>query len=485
MKICHIVGHGDQRAIKECLALKHAGHEITFLTKSVNAYMNFFDYVNFFHTDESLTSAIRKVEADIFHIHCKPAGIPAAAVKELTEAGKPFVYDVHDLDIVRFGKTNSEELFALMNAPNLIFPDPAIEERAKEVFFNHLAEMPRMMSLLPYFSLNDMVYPLIRPNPLAVHERIKNIVYEGNIVIPAIENIKNFPYYDLRFTSHVFHSYGLQFHIYPVGIGFDQARQYYETSDAVMHVPVEYPRLIEEMSVFGWGFFGSFCKSFQASNTFANKVFDYIAAGLPVCVMNADKMGQFLEETGFGVVIRNFDDIEALKEPGRWQQLQQNILGNRVKFSMEENIHKLVTFYSQILGKTDWAKEIEDGKKVSALPGEPIETLFQTRSCELPNSLPLPSEIEKEERETFGSSDEGEVSSVEQSGEGLPREFVGQTTGEGIKRYAIIPSEEEKGPSEDDNYVTQESDAKKDKIVGEKAEKNLQTFDEFQDSIRE
>ena len=359
LKICHIVGHGDQRAIKECLALKFAGHEVLLLTRAVNAYANAFDRVVFFDDDPSLIRAIKSTSADIYHIHCKPESIPRLSIQTLMEVGRPWVYDVHDLDLTRFEHTTSGELYSLLNSPYLIYPDAGIEERANQLFFNHFpAELrPKSLSLLPYYSMVDLVYPMIQPNPAASRERIRKIVYEGNIIVPAIENIKNFPYYDLRFTSHVLSQWGYEMHIYPVGIDFNQARQFYDTSDAVMHVPIDYPSLVQEMGRYGWGFFGAFTKSAQASNTFANKIFDYICAGIPCVVMNADRMGQFLEETGFGVVIRSFEDIVQLKENvTRWEDMQQRILTERGKYSMEANIGQLVAFYEQALADSCWVK---------------------------------------------------------------------------------------------------------------------------------
>tara|TARA_Y100000310_G_scaffold344629_1_gene458411 strand:+ start:425 stop:1618 length:1194 start_codon:yes stop_codon:yes gene_type:complete len=353
MKICHIVGHGDQRAIKECLALKKKGHEIIFLTRNVNSYTNFFDAYKIWGSDETLVAAIKSTEADIFHVHCKPANIPAVSIRTLKEMGKKWVYDVHDLDIVRFQRTNHEELYALLNSEWLIFPDKGIEELTMKLLFDHVAVKPRSLVLLPYFSLTDMVYPCIQPNPAAVQARVNEIVYEGNVIVPAIENLKRFPYYDLRFTSHILSSYGYRFHIYPVGIDFNQVRQYYDTSDAVLHPPVEYPTLVKEMSQYGWGFFGAFVKSQQASSTFANKVFDYICAGLPVAVMNAENQGKWLEETGFGIQIKGFEDIENLRDIDRWQRLQQNVLGERVKYSMEERIGPLEEFYAEVLDNSN------------------------------------------------------------------------------------------------------------------------------------
>ena len=353
LKICHIVGHGDQRAIKECLALKYAGHTIYLLTKAVNAYANAFDRLVFFDDDPSLIRAIKDTEADIYHIHCKPESIPRLSIQTLLEMGRLWVYDIHDLDLTRFENTNSGELYSLLHSKYLIYPDAGIEERANQLFFNHLPEevRPKALSLLPYYSLADEVYPQIMPNLAASRERIRKIVYEGNIVIPAIENMNSFPYYDLRFTSWVLTGWGFEMHIYPVGIDFNQARQFYDTSGAVMHYPLDYPSLVREMGNYGWGFFGSFRKSAQAENTFANKIFDYICAGIPVVVMNAGRMGQFLEETGFGVVLRSFDDLVALKDDiDRWEKIQQKILTERRQYSMEAHISELVNFYEMALG---------------------------------------------------------------------------------------------------------------------------------------
>jgi len=361
-----ICGHGDQRMVKESMALKMNGHSVSLLTRSPNSYNDFFNHTYIFNSDEKMGEYLKGLEADIYHVHCKPAAIPKTAISVLLDRKKKFVYDVHDLDIVRFEKTNSEELFALMNSPYLIFPEEAVKERAFELVLRFLPILPKSLVLLPYFSFMDMVYPLIHPIPNASEEINKKIVYEGNIVYPLVETIRMFPYYDYRFVAFIFSSYGYEFHIYPVGIDFNQARQVYEGSGAILHPPVEYPNLIKEMSAFGWGFFGSFSKNVQANCTFANKIFDYICAGIPVMVMNSHKMGKWLEETGFGLELKSFDDIELiLKDRMIRETCQQNILGNRAKYSMEENIKPLEEFYQMILDEPFYKEEVYSATKFS------------------------------------------------------------------------------------------------------------------------
>ena len=355
-----ICGHGDQRMVKESMALKRNNHSVSLLTRSPNAYNDFFDQTYIFSSDEKMGEYLKTLEADIYHIHCKPASIPRIAIQVLLERKKKFIYDVHDLDIVRFEKTNSDELFALLNSPYLIFPEEAVKEKTFELLLKHLPKKPKSLVLLPYFSLMDMVYPLVHPVPLSSEDINKKIVYEGNIIYPMVETIKAFPYYDYRFVAFIFSSYGYEFHIYPVGIDFNQARQVYDGSGAILHAPVDYPALIREMGAFGWGFFGSFSKNVQADITFANKIFDYICAGIPVMVMNAAKMGKWLEETGFGLEIKSFDDIEKIKEDRTIREnLQQNILGGRVGYSMEENIGRLEDFYKEILDDSNFYQGIE------------------------------------------------------------------------------------------------------------------------------
>ena len=374
MNILMICGHGDQRMVKESMALKRNGHKVSLLTRSPNAYNDYFDQTYIFSSDEKMGEYLKTLEADIYHIHCKPAAIPKIAIQALLERKKKFVYDVHDLDIVRFEKTNSDELFALLNSPYLIFPEEAYRDKAYDLILKYLPNQPKCLVLLPYFSLMDMVYPLVHPVPNTSEELNKKIVYEGNIIYPMVETIKMFPYYDYRFVAFIFSSYGYEFHIYPVGIDFNQARQVYDGSGATLHQPVDYPTLVKEMSTFGWGFFGSFSKNIQAEITFANKIFDYICAGIPVMVMNANKMGKWLEETGFGLEIKSFDDIEKIKEDRTIREnLQQNILGGRVGYSMEENIGRLEDFYKEILDDSNFyqeaniiisdlkAKELENG----------------------------------------------------------------------------------------------------------------------------
>ena len=48
---------------------------------------------------------------------------------------------------------------------------------------------------------------------------------------------------------------------------------------------------------------------------FPNKLFEYIAAGVPVVAINADECADFITEYGFGIVVK---DLYELAE--RWEE---------------------------------------------------------------------------------------------------------------------------------------------------------------------
>ena len=94
-----------------------------------------------------------------------------------------------------------------------------------------------------------------------------------------------------------------------------------------------------------------------------NKLFEYIAAGVPIIVANADTAAQFVTQLGIGVVLPTLEpttpiDIvrlawvsamkEALTEENQ-KRCKANILKHRDKFTMDAQIGAITGLYNDVM----------------------------------------------------------------------------------------------------------------------------------------
>jgi glycosyltransferase involved in cell wall biosynthesis len=77
-----------------------------------------------------------------------------------------------------------------------------------------------------------------------------------------------------------------------------------------------------------------------------NKLFEYVATGVPVVAMNAANSARFLEETGLGIKVSGPEELAE-----RWpehREVRKKLFKERQAWSMNQHIHKLEDFYKEV-----------------------------------------------------------------------------------------------------------------------------------------
>jgi glycosyltransferase involved in cell wall biosynthesis len=83
------------------------------------------------------------------------------------------------------------------------------------------------------------------------------------------------------------------------------------------------------------------------NSTMPNKVFDYMAAGVPTVAINAKETGDFITKHDIGISV---DSLEELKD--RWgeeRKCRKNLIKKRQQFVMDNHISKLEDLYRQFV----------------------------------------------------------------------------------------------------------------------------------------
>ena len=99
-----------------------------------------------------------------------------------------------------------------------------------------------------------------------------------------------------------------------------------------------------------------------SKTTMANKIFNYVEAGLPVITnKQLEFMCEIIEENNMGIMIKDFKDLKNLRkilEKQNYEQLQKNVHKAQEKFKLSKNIEKLERFYEEVV-------EVKKVKKVN------------------------------------------------------------------------------------------------------------------------
>jgi hypothetical protein len=332
------------------MCLLDLGHKVDFITKKWVYYADGYTTHALGANIKQMREAMKLYEphVDLCHAHNEPSWY-VALWKEISD--KPVILDVHDSFLTRItseewekqhttegGKrsirVSSEERANFQMADGLVFPAKPFMDLISEEF---RLEQPKLVlpSMVP-----ERFYSYF---PMEWHG---GIVYEGKV---SLENeLGPFSYCDYREFARQANEAKLDFHIYPTFVNDALIKLYPKNLETTyFHTPVMLEELIKKLGRHDWGLVGNVTSSPQWEVALPNKLFEYMAAGLPIAVMNAQAAGEIVKEFGIGIEV---ESIQELCE--RWaehRKCRENVYKFRKKFSMDANIHKLEAFYKEVL----------------------------------------------------------------------------------------------------------------------------------------
>lgn len=336
--------HGCIRVIKEAIALIDKGYIVDLIVNQLPYGYNFFSTTMVWNDRNQLQTTLKNSPADIFHVHNEPDWL-VPATREVS-GDRPVIYDVHDLESLRWHKQPmGEEIEAFAAADGIIHVSEPIRKLAESY---HGAQLPTRVVLCMQpdgFVANDSD---IIPNP-----SFKSLVYEGGLdantkpkPIPgeknkAEMNIRNF----VNVFSH-FRAQGFSVTIYPAT---PKQRMPYEMMGCYVGTPVLYPTMLSGLRPYGLGFVGCGFSTPLMELAMPNKLFEYMSQGVVPIVYNAEVCEKFVTHHKCGIVIEDITKLNELIEAHDMKEIRNNVLTLRKKFTMESQVHKLETLYKEVL----------------------------------------------------------------------------------------------------------------------------------------
>ena len=80
-----------------------------------------------------------------------------------------------------------------------------------------------------------------------------------------------------------------------------------------------------------------------------NKLYEYIAAGLPVVSQPFKSIDEFLTKYGVGLTFNRVNELPSLLKPVNLRQIRDSVMKNRNTFTVENNIDRIIELYYKVL----------------------------------------------------------------------------------------------------------------------------------------
>jgi len=352
MKIAMVTNHSCIRVHKIALPLIERGHEVHLMAKKTSNWDSHYKtFSHYQHIEQFLESArVYEPYIDLWHVHNEPSWY-VYAIKEISN--KPVVLDVHDTFLTRTtpeewekamseGKPHvrvtAEERASFQMADALNFVSNSLADAARSEF-----KLEQPFSILPSY-VPRMWYKY------HFKEWMGDLVYEGRVTIPAEhEGLKNGTganYCDYTDLAKKAQAIGINLHLYP-GRGDQAMKDIYEPL-AMVHPGYPYNTLLDQISRHDWGVVGNTVNSPQWHVALPNKMFDYMAAGVPSVCFNATEAAKMALEHGYGIVVESMEQLA--QEWARHRECREKLIKCRQDFAMDSHIHIVEDLYKTVGG---------------------------------------------------------------------------------------------------------------------------------------
>ena len=140
-------------------------------------------------------------------------------------------------------------------------------------------------------------------------------------------------------------SRGIPFYVYTTK---DKAVAWYKKRNLIQGGGVfPYETMITHIGGHDWGLIGNITKHREWTNAMPNKLFEYIAAQVPIVALNASHAGKWIEKEGIGINISSLDELE--ERWGEKEECRNNLIKKRLNYTMEKHIPALEKFYEEVI----------------------------------------------------------------------------------------------------------------------------------------
>jgi hypothetical protein len=340
IRILHVGHHFCIRNIKQQRALQKKGYKVDALTNRISYGTDSYDRVFFYHHEHQFDNMISEIKDwyDIIQVANEPDWMLVHAHKL---GAKNLIHDCHDLDAVRIGAPNLDEVRVFNKADGVVFVSKPIQEFAVDL---HDYKKPSVV-LEHYCNENHVMYSEEED------AQRTGIVYEGGANPPWVQD-GPFKYRTLHHLAQKIVEMGNELHMY---IGNMDGFEAYHDTGAIIYPPTNYDEMMIGMVKRKWGacvFNNEGLTEPQTNLTTMNKAYEYVTAGLPVIFLGAPYQAKIFKPYNISIELEKMEDLGNVEEKygHLYPELKANVEKARKVLTMERHIHVVENLYNKVLG---------------------------------------------------------------------------------------------------------------------------------------
>jgi glycosyltransferase involved in cell wall biosynthesis len=175
--------------------------------------------------------------------------------------------------------------------------------------------------------------------------RAPRVVYEGSLNTDG-------GHYDLREIFQALAREGLEIHVYPSRDDPSYATLAKTSLGIVYHDHLPPEQLYRELPHYdaGWAGFNDALNVAHLETVLPNKLFEYIACGLPVVSFRHRALAAFIERHQVGLVVDEVRGLGTALNGPELASARAKARDQRLEFTVEANIGRVVRVYEQLAG---------------------------------------------------------------------------------------------------------------------------------------
>jgi glycosyltransferase involved in cell wall biosynthesis len=289
----------------------------------------------------ALPDVIEEFAPDLIHSHNLPDELTVLAL-DATAGRIPVIHDVHDMQSLR--RTPYEDGF----------PEPAdplaLERRAVEESAALVAVSPELVdALAARYRLPRRVvayanYALARGLPPQAPRAPRRdgpprIVYQGTLSV-------NGGHYDLRELFAAIAAQDVELDVYPAR----DAPEYRSIPGIRMHATLPAAQLQRALAGYDWGWagFNAALNGQHLDTALPNKLYEYLACGLPVITLDHRALRRMLREEGVGIALDDPGELTAALAASDYAALRERVAAARTRFTVEHQVDRIAALYREV-----------------------------------------------------------------------------------------------------------------------------------------
>ncbi len=289
-----------------------------------------------------LPEILEEFAPDVIHSHNLPDELTVLALDE-TAGRIPVIHDVHDMQSLR--RTAYEDGYPEPQDPLALERRAAQECAALVTVSDELAaelaaryRLPRHVLIYANYALGADL-PAARPLPAADPGDRPRIVYQGTLSV-------NGGHYDLRELFSAIAAQGISLDVYPAR----DVPEYRAIAGIRVHETLPSRELLGRLGDydFGWAGFNSTLNGPHLDTALPNKLYEYLACGLPVITLEHRALRRMLREERVGIALDRVEDLGAALAAADYGALRARVAASRERFTVEHEIDRIAALYREV-----------------------------------------------------------------------------------------------------------------------------------------